>query len=39
MALGIAAGFGVCYVELAFGEQDFNEGIKLSEMEDRSERE
>lgn len=39
MALGIAAGFGVCYVELAFGEQDFNEEIKLGEMEERSERE
>lgn len=25
----VAAGFGVCYVELAFGEQDFNEEIKL----------
>ena len=25
----VAAGFGVCYVELAFGEQNFNEEIKL----------
>ena len=40
LALGIAGGivlapacvaavFDVCYVELAFGEQDFNEEIKL----------
>lgn len=27
----VAAGFGVCYVELAFEEQDFNEEIKLGE--------
>ena len=25
----VAAVFGVCYVELAFGEQNFNEEIKL----------
>ena len=25
----VAVVFGVCYVELAFGEQDFNEEIKL----------
>ena len=48
MALGIAGGivlapacvaavFGVCYVELAFGEQDFNGEIKLGETEERSE--
>lgn len=35
----VAAVFGVCYVELAFGEQDFNEEIKLGEMEERSEQE
>ena len=27
----VAAGFGVCYVGLAFGEQNFNEEIKLGE--------
>ena len=35
----VAAVFGICYVELAFGEQDFNEEIKLGETEERSERE
>ena len=35
----VAAVFGVCYVELAFDEQDFNEEIKLGETEERSERE
>lgn len=33
----VAGMFGVCYVELAFGEQDFNEQIKLGETEERSE--
>ena len=35
----VAAGFGVCYVELAFGEPNFNEEIKPVETEERSERE
>lgn len=33
----VAAVFGVCYVELAFGEQNFNGEIKLGETEERSE--
>ena len=32
----VAAVFGVCYVGLAFGEQDFNEEMKLGETEERS---
>lgn len=36
---GGIVGVGVCYVELAFDEQNFNEEIKLGEMEERSEQE
>ena len=34
----VASVFGVCYVELAFGEPDFNEEIKLGRDDKRAER-